>query len=99
YYLLPAVPFMGLLVAAGVIGIARHRWGRVAIGTVIASWVFLFAFAYPMLAEVRVSLTAWDARTDLYELCPVNERTQSLHAIPRLLGEACTAADILEDRE
>lgn len=70
FYALPAVPFMALgaaLVAGWVLGgrdasRERRRWGALGVGTCTALAVAAFAFFYPVLAAVTITLSQWQDR-------------------------------------
>lgn len=96
YYLTPSIPFMALLVAAAITPLLASKPGRWFVGSLVASWFLLFAFVYPLVGTVRVPLEAWQARTDLYEMCPVSqdsiartEEVPQVGEIVRLLDTLC----------
>lgn len=97
YYLLPSIPFMALLVAALVPPLLKIRLGRVLLVLLLSVWVGLFAFMYPMLAAVPITPSKWDARVDLYALCPVSEATAESFKLTRLLDEACQLTRIVTE--
>jgi len=70
FYALPAVPFMALgaaLVAGWLLGgkqasQQRRRWGAAAVGTYTALAVGAFAFFYPVLTALTITLSQWQQR-------------------------------------
>ena len=92
YYLVPAIPFMGLLIAAALIPLARLQWGRIVASILVASWVGVFAFMYPVIASAQLPVGPWDARIDLYQLCPVPPATVERFTLAKFFDEACRAA-------
>ena len=62
FYLLPALPFLGLALGRGLERI-RHRTGaRVLVGGWAAAALAFLVFYYPLVAAVPVSYRAWDQR-------------------------------------
>jgi predicted membrane-bound dolichyl-phosphate-mannose-protein mannosyltransferase len=69
FYLLPAVPFLGVALAYAAQSLVRSRRGIVAVGGFCALSVILFIFYFPLLAAVPVDAHAWKARVGRFGTC------------------------------
>ncbi len=69
FYVLPAVPFMYLALAYVARRIGHGLGGRVAGAALVAAAVALFAFYYPLLANVPIPQQQWRQRVALFDHC------------------------------
>lgn len=69
FYLLPVIPFMCLALGYTAVRMARRKLGRMAVAIYSAAALGLFAFYYPLLANIPISQEAWDARIWIFDDC------------------------------
>ena len=62
YYLLPAVPFMCLALAAVAVKLANSSVGSLATGVFAAGSIGLFGYYYPLLVARPLPYSSWEAR-------------------------------------
>jgi dolichyl-phosphate-mannose-protein mannosyltransferase len=94
YYLVPAIPFLGLLVALAIVRLVRPTLGAYLSFGLIVSWAAFLIFMYPMLAAVRVDAEAWAHRARLYRICPVPEEAVERFTLSQRLNDACRAGGL-----
>ncbi|HVF54233.1 MAG TPA: phospholipid carrier-dependent glycosyltransferase [Actinomycetota bacterium] len=69
FYLLPAVPFMCLALAYAGINLGRSLAAKIAVSLYCAMTLGLFAFYYPLLANVPIQQSDWNKRIWVFNNC------------------------------
>jgi dolichyl-phosphate-mannose--protein O-mannosyl transferase len=69
FYLLPAVPFLCLALAAAMLPTAGRRWSRAALAGYVAVVMAVTAFYYPVLTARPMAYDAWRARLGPFRDC------------------------------
>jgi dolichyl-phosphate-mannose--protein O-mannosyl transferase len=81
FYFLTTIPFMCLALAWVATRIGWTWEAKAAIGLFSAGAVVLFAFYYPVLANVPLSDDAWRARIRAFDNCDVPEPEKSTYTV------------------
>lgn len=77
YYLLPAVPFMCLALAHGLLQVLKGRWRFLVLATSAVTVVGSFVYFYPVLTAVPLSKPAWEARVLFRDCAPYRLQPQT----------------------
>ena len=86
FYLLPTIPFMCLAIAYVATEIGNTWEAKAAIGLFAAGTIGLFAFYYPLTANVPIPQKDWDRRIWIFNNCDKPEGTPTTSTITEMVG-------------
>ncbi|MDQ3940017.1 MAG: phospholipid carrier-dependent glycosyltransferase [Actinomycetota bacterium] len=86
FYLLPTIPFMCLALAYVAISIGRSWEARTAIALFTVGTIGLFAFYYPLTANVLIPQEDWDRRIWIFDNCDKPPGTPTTTTVTETLG-------------
>lgn len=86
FYLLPTIPFMCLALAYVASEIGSTWEAKAAISLFAAGTIGLFAFYYPLTANVPIPQEDWDRRIWIFNKCDKPEGTPSTSTITEITG-------------